>query len=134
MPLPLIIGAVVGVVKNVFGLFGDHLEGKRRIKAAITENRVRMAESEQTHNQTWEMKQLDNAGWKDDILFYAFIALFVWAGIDPDGAALFFENLNVLPDWFIKTWFWLMASILGVKKIGDYVPALMGAIKDITKK
>jgi len=128
MPLPLIIGAVVGVVKNVFGLFGDHLEGKRRIKAAITENRVRMAESEQTHNQTWEMKQLDNAGWKDDILFYAFIALFVWAGIDPDGAALFFENLNVLPDWFIKTWFWLMASILGVKKIGDY------AIKDITKK
>jgi len=93
-----------------------------------------MAQSEQDHNQDWEMKQLDNAGWKDDILFYAFIALFVWAGIDPDGAALFFENLNVLPDWFIKTWFWLMASILGVKKIGDYVPALMGAIKDITKK
>jgi hypothetical protein len=115
-------------------MISDHFKSKRELKKALTNNKIRMAESDQTHNQEWEMKQLDNAGWKDDVLFYAFIGLFVWAGFDPDGAAKFFQNLNVLPDWFIKTWFWLIASILGVKKIGDYVPSLMGAIKNIVKK
>jgi hypothetical protein len=122
------------VFKNIFGLVGDHFKSKREIKKAITDNKIRMAQSEQAHNQEWEMKQLDNAGWKDDILFYAFIGLFVWAGFDPTGAEIFFSNLNVLPDWFIKTWFWLIASILGVKKIGDYVPSLMNSIKEIVKK
>jgi hypothetical protein len=126
---------VIGkIISEGFGLIGDHFKSKRELKKAVTENKIRLAQSAQSHNQEWEMKQLDNAGWKDDILFYAFIGLFVWAGFDPDGAARFFANLNVLPDWFIKTWFWLIASILGVKKIGDYVPSLMGAIKDIVKK
>jgi hypothetical protein len=129
-----ILGLVGGILTEVIGGVKDHLAGKRKVKEAITQNKIKLAQSEQSHNQAWEMKQLDNAGWKDDILFYAFIGLFIWAGFDPDGATKFFENLNVLPDWFIKTWFWLIASILGVKKIGDYVPQLMGAIKDISRK
>jgi hypothetical protein len=128
------IGLAFGIVKEIIGGVRDHFAGKRKVKAAITENKIKLAQSAQSHNQEWEMKQLDNAGWKDDVLFYAFIGLFVWAGFDPEGASMFFQNLNVLPDWFIKTWFWLIASILGVKKIGDYVPSLMGAIKDIVKK
>ena len=129
----------------VFGLIGslltgglkiltDKMESNARIREAVTENKIRLAQSAESHNQSWEMKQLDNSGWKDDILFYAFIAMFVWAGFDPDGASRFFMNLNALPDWFLKTWFWLIASILGVKKIGDYVPSLMNSIKEIVKK
>ena len=78
------------VIKGITG----HFERKQRIQEAVTQNRERMAISEQTHNQDWELKSLENAGWKDDILFYAFIAMFIWAGFDPDGAKLFFENLH----------------------------------------
>jgi hypothetical protein len=120
------LGEAVGMVR-------DHFQHKRRLKEAINNNNIRMAESDQTHNQTWELRQLDNVGWKDDVLFYAFIALFVWAGFDPVGSGQFFENLQILPEWFIKTWFWVVASVLGVKKIGDYAPALIAGVKAALK-
>lgn len=132
MPLPLL--GLVGLAKTIVGGITDHFEGKRKVRQAIVNNKVRLAQAAQTHNQDWEMKQLDNVGWKDDVLFYAFILMFIWAGIDPDGAKVFFENLHVLPEWFVKTWFWLVASIVGVKKIGDYLPGTIGGVKDVLKK
>jgi hypothetical protein len=127
-------GLIAGLVGEVIGGFRDHFKDKREIKKAVTENKIRLAQSEQSHNQGWEMKQLDNSGWKDDILFYAIIGMFIWTGFDPDGSAKFFQNLDQLPEWFVKIWFWVVASVLGVKKVGDYVPGLLGAIKDVVKK
>ena len=132
MPLPVL--GIVGLFKTIIGGFSDHFEGKRKIKQAIVDNKIRLARSAQDHNQEWEMKQLENAGYKDDVLFYAFIAMFVWAGIDSDGARKFFENLEVLPDWFIKIWFAVVASVLGIKKIGDYLPGMISGVKEILGK
>lgn len=120
-------------IGELIGMGRDHLQHKRKLKEAITENNIRLAQSENSHNQIWEIRQLENVGWKDDVLFYAFIAMFVWAGFDPDGAGKFFENLKALPEWFIKTWFWVVASVLGVKKIGDYAPALISSVKAALK-
>ena len=131
MPLPVL--GIIGLVKTLIGGVSDHFEGKRKIKQAVTQNKIRLAQNQQDHNHDWEMKQLENAGFKDDVLFYAFIAMFVWAGIDPEGARKFFENLKVLPDWFIKIWFAVVASVLGVKKIGDYLPGVISGVKDILK-
>ena len=128
------LGIALELGKTLLGGVIGHFRKKQELKAAIVDNRIRMARDEQSHNQDWEMKQLDNAGWKDDVLFYAFIAMFIWAGFDPDGAKVFFENLNVLPGWFVKIWFWVVAAVLGVKKVGDYVPALLGGLKDVVKK
>jgi hypothetical protein len=118
---------IVGGVKNNF-------ENKQKLKQAIADNKIRLAESAQSHNQDWELRQLANVGWKDDVLFYAFIFMFIWAGFDPVGAAIFFTNLKILPPWFIKTWFWLVASVIGVKKIGDYLPSAIKGITDVVKK
>jgi hypothetical protein len=120
------LGEAVGMVR-------DHFISKRKIKEAITQNKIRMALSTQEHNQTWELMQLENVGWKDDVLFYAFIVMFVWAGFYPEPAKAFFTNLQVLPTWFIKTWFWVVASVLGVKKIGDYAPALIAGVRAAIK-
>jgi len=128
------IGAIVTLGASVIEGITGHFKDKREIKKAVTENKIRLAQSAQTHNQAWEMKQLDNAGWKDDVLFYAFLALFIWTGFDPEGAELFFQNLSILPEWILKTWFWLLAGILGVKKVGDYVPALLKSIKEVVRK
>lgn len=128
------ISAIISLGTMLIGGVKDHFEGKRKVKQAIVENKVRLAQSEQSHNQKWEMMQIDNTGWKDDVLFYAFIVMFVWAGFDPEGSKAFFSNLNVLPEWFIKTWFWIVASVLGVKKIGDYLPNAISGIKTAFKK
>ena len=128
------VSGVIELGKLLIGGIKNHFENKQKLKQAIVNNKIRLAEGAQSHNQEWEMKQLDNVGWKDDILFYAFILLFVWAGFDPEGAKVFFTNLNVLPEWFIKIWMWIVASIVGVKKIGDYLPGLISGVKGVFKK
>lgn len=127
------VAAIAGLVSTIIGGVKGHFESKQKIKQAVTENRIRLAQDQQSHNHAWEMLQLESTGWKDDVLFYGFIAMFVWAGFDPEGAQQFFTNLQVLPEWFIKTWLWLVASVIGVKKLGDYVPGAAQAIKDVFK-
>lgn len=124
------VGAILEIGKLVVGGVTDHLEGKRKVKAAKVENTIRLMQSEQTHNQAWEMKSLENSGWKDDVLFYAFIGLFVWSGFDPVGAGEFFTNIKLAPEWFVKVFLWLVASVIGVKKVGDYAPSMIRGVKE----
>jgi len=128
------VTAIIELGKSIIGGFTEKSKAKHQRKMAVINRQTHLAESAQSHNQSWELKQLDNVGWKDDILFYAFLGVFVWAGVDPDGAKQFFENLQNLPEWFIKTWFYLLAGVLGVKKIGEYIPAAFTGIRGALKK
>jgi len=130
----MIWDGIVKIGEMVVGGITGHFRNKQKLKQAIVDNKIRLAESAQSHNQDWELRQLANVGWKDDVLFYAFIGMFIWAGFDPAGAKIFFTNLNVLPPWFVKIWMWIVASVVGVKKIGDYVPGIVKGIKDAVKK
>ncbi|WP_419786346.1 hypothetical protein [Pseudodesulfovibrio sp.] len=125
-----IIGAVTGLLTTVVEGITGHLKGKQELKKAVMENRVRLAQSDSEFNHEWEMKQLENAGWKDDVLFFAWIGFFIWSGIDPDGAADVIRAWEKLPDWFLQISFWVVAAVLGVKKIGDYLPSAVRGIKD----
>ncbi len=80
------------------------------------------------------MKQLENSGWKDDVLFYAIIGLYVYSAIDPTGAARVFDTWNELPPWFLNITGWMVAAVLGVKKLGDYLPQMISGLKDALKK
>jgi len=127
------LGLITLASTIISGITG-HFKRKQEVKNAVAQNKIRLAADQQSHNHEWEMKQLENVGWKDDVLFYGFIAMFIWAGFDPEGARQFFVNLQVLPTWFIKTWLWLVASVVGVKKVGEYAPDAIKAIKDVFKK
>lgn len=124
----------MGLLKEVWNVWLDSIRQKRELRQAIHENKVRLALSEQEINKSWEMRQLENIGWKDDILFYFFIGVFVWAGLYPEQASTFFQNIQFLPDWFVKLWFWVIASVLGIKKIGDYAPQFINGMKDLFTK
>jgi len=123
--------AISALLGSIISGITSTIQGKQRIKQAVIENKVRLAASTQEYNAQWELKALESAGFKDDILFYAFIAMFMWAGFDPDAAKQFFTNLQVLPDWMLKTWMWVVASVIGVKKVGDYLPGTIKGVKDI---
>jgi hypothetical protein len=130
----ILIDAIFGLAKSGVDGVREHYEGKRKIRQAVVENKVRMASSAQTHNQNWEMRQLDNVGAKDDILFYAFIVLFIWTGFFPEASQEFYKNIEKMPELFVKVFLWLIASVVGVKKIGDYAPAAIGGIKAALSK
>lgn len=124
-----ILGFVASPLKGVINYFNK----KQELKAAIMDNKIRLAQSATEYNSDWEMQSLINAGWKDDILFYGIIAVFVWAGIDPQAANQYFQNLSVLPEWFITTFVWIVASVIGVRKFGEYAPSVIKGIKGAVK-
>ncbi len=133
MPIP-IIGAVAGLLSTIVGGVTGHMKQKQELKKAVMENRMRLARSDREYNHEWEMKQLENAGWKDDVLFYAWLGFFIWCGFDPVGAGAVIDAWEKLPEWFLQITFWIVAAVLGVKKVGDYLPSVVSGVKNILKK
>lgn len=129
MPLP-IIGAVAGLLTTVVTSITGHMKQKQELRKTVMENRMRLARSDREFNHEWEMKQLENAGWKDDALFFAWIGFFVWSGVDPQGAGEVIRAWENLPDWFLQVTFWIVAAVLGVKKLGDYLPGAVKGLRD----
>ena len=131
----MIFSAIAELGSTIIQSITGHFKRKQEIKTAVIENKARMARNEQSHNHDWELKQLENAGWKDDILFYAIISMYVYSIFDPQGAKEIFEIWStVIPDWFLTITGWLVASVLGVKKIGDYLPGAIAGIREALKK
>ncbi|WP_415517738.1 MAG: hypothetical protein ACEB74_08845 [Desulfovibrio aminophilus] len=129
MAFPL-IGAVAGVLTTIVNGVSDHLKDRQALKKAVMENRMRLAQSDAEFNHEWEMRQLENAGWKDDVLFFAWIGFFVWSGFCPEDAARVLRSWEMLPDWFLEITFWIVAAVLGVKKLGDYLPGAVRGVRD----
>jgi len=132
--MSFILDSVLEIGKDIVGGVTDHFKGKRKLKEAKVEAKLNRLKSAQIHDQEWEIKSLEDNGWKDDILFYAILGMLIWTGAYPEQATEFYNNLSIAPDWIIKTWFWLIASILGVKKIGDYGSKAVREIKNTIKK
>ncbi len=128
------ITAITSLGSAVVGGISGYFKRKQELTAAIHENKVKLALSEQSYNQEWEMRQLDNSGWKDDVLFYAILLMFVWSAFDPEAAAKVFENWKMLPPWFLEITGWLVASVIGVKKVGEYLPGLLSGVKQVLKE
>ncbi len=124
-----IIGTVSGLLTTLLEGVCEHFKGRQEIKKAVLENKIRLASSSQEFNQAWEMKQLENSGWKDDLLFYSWLAFFIWSGFAPEQAAQVLKAWEALPEWFLKITFWIVAAVLGVKKLGDYLPGTVHGLR-----
>jgi len=121
------IGPIIELGKTIISGVIETRKDKQRLKKANVESKIRLAESRQKANEDWERRSLENAGWKDDVLFYAVVAMYVYSAIDPEGAAQVFKNWDeVIPEWWMKITMWLVASIIGVKKLG---PGLIAGVK-----
>lgn len=91
---------------------------KREVARAVAENRIRLAESAQSHNQEWELRQLEG---RDLIVRRLSFAMWswpiFWAGFDPDGARHFFSTaLGALPDWYVWGYLAMTGAIWGVSE------------------
>ena len=129
-----ILGAVSELAKTGIQSITGIVKRHQELKAAKTENEARLLRSDQSHNQAWEMRALTNAGWKDEALFILIMAMWVYSAIDPEGAKVIFTNWKEsIPEWYQQITMWLVASVIGVKKIADYGPALVAGLKSAFK-
>lgn len=126
--------AIATLIGTIVTGITSTLRGKQKIKAAVIENRARLAASTQEYNAAWELRALENAGWKDELLFLSIIGVYVYSAVDPDGAAVMFKNWEAIPEWFRTVTLWTVASIVGIKKLADYGPPLVKGIKDVFGK
>lgn len=112
----------LGLLANVVtGWVGDYQKGrehKREISEAVTKNKIRLAESEQTHNQNWELSQIEG---KDKILrrlsFALMSAPFVIAIFNPDAVNEYFSvGLASMPEWFQYQYMAILGAIWGISE------------------
>lgn len=91
----------------------------RDVARAVTENRIRLASSEQSHNQEWEMRAMTGADvWLRRLSFAAWSAPMVWAYADPAGAAQYFTvSLAGLPDWYVGGYLAITGAVWGIAEM-----------------
>ena len=124
--LNLVFGPIIGVI----GGFIEHKqkmaeverEAEVRIRQAEVESHVKRLESAQEHEQTWEIAQIQNSGWKDEyltiILSIPLIACFI-PGLD-DYVLRGFNVLLNTPEWYRWTVMIMIGAVFGYRKIADW--------------
>lgn len=105
------LGFLLDIGKTLVSNWTDAQSNKRAIKKAVADNKIRLAQSAQTHNSAWEMAQLEN---KDTLLrrlsFVLMSVPFVVAIFDPQSVHDYFTiALAAVPNWYQ----WAYVSILG---------------------
>lgn len=126
-------GPALNIAARLGAYVIKRVKGRLELGEAVMENKKRLASSENECNNPWELKRLQGAGWQDDLLFYAWLAFFVWSGFSPEQAAGIMDSWESLPGWFSQTTFWIVAAVLGLKKAGDYLPGVAEGLRKMVK-
>lgn len=114
-----LIALITGVVSSVVDDWKAKRENQRQVEKAVAENRIRLAQAEQTHNDEWEMRALEG---RDNVLrrlsFMIWSAPLMWAAFDAKGAASFFrEALGALPDWYVAGYLAISGAVWGIAEL-----------------
>lgn len=113
--LPLLSGIVQSFVTD----WTTKRQNQRDIEKAVAENKIRLAQSEQTHNEQWEMAALEG---RDNglrrVSFLIWSAPILWAAYDAPAAAGFFKDaLGALPDWYIAGYLAISGAVWGISEL-----------------
>lgn len=135
---------VLGAVGNVFGLVGDHLEGKRKEKRIKLESQSRILEAKtaavikhadtaQVADIDWEIKSIDHSGWKDEFWTIVLATPFI-LGFIPGMTQYVMDGFLAFgqaPTWYQNILMIVITAPFGVRVAGRGAEVLRSAI---TKK
>lgn len=124
---------VIPVISSVLGMASDWLEGRRKIKQAKLEGEqkvieaktqaaIRITETQQTIDASWDRLSIENSGWKDEwftiLLSIPMILCFIPGGAEYVSAG--FTALSTsTPEWYQYAFLVAVASSFGFKKLAD---------------
>ncbi len=125
------LGVVGSLVSALVGGVSDLFKDKRALKKAEVDNKIRLMQSEQSHNQDWEMASLQD---KDKWLRRISFAIFIWpitpiAAIAPEWIIEYYAALKVIPEWNLQLIMIMIGGIWGVAELKQSLPGIVGFIK-----
>lgn len=124
---------LIPVFTSAFGIIGDWLEGRRKLKQtemdgkiaiaqAKTEATIRITQSQQEIDANWNNLSIENSGWKDEwfviLLSIPMIMCFIPGG-DVYVRAGFDALRQSTPEWYQYAFLVAVASSFGFKKLAD---------------
>lgn len=114
-----LLAAAVEIGRGFFNDWKARREDKRQVERAVTENRIRLAQSAQEHNQEWEMRALEGRdNWLRRLSFGMWSAPLLWAYFDPAGARAYFtESLAGLPEWYVGGYLAITGAVWGLVEL-----------------
>ena len=112
---------VFGFVGQAFGIFGDWLEGRRRVQQARVESEVAIQQARATADIDWDRIQAQNSGnsWKDEWFTILLSIPFIMAFFGPlqDDVARGFEVISTdVPDWYIAAFALAVSASFGYRR------------------
>jgi hypothetical protein len=123
------IGPIIDLVGNIFGGVNDHFKGKRELKKAELNTRMRIMEAKATHDIDWEKLWAAQAAesWKDEwwtmVVSIPLVMVFVPAMVPHVQAG--FAALDTLPEFYK----WMVMTAFGASFGVRIVPKLKGMLK-----
>lgn len=117
------MGALLAVLTSVAGSFVEDWKASRQnqrdVARAVAENKMRLAQSAETHNEDWEMSALEG---RDTILrrvsFLIWSAPMIWAAVNPSAASAYFKTaLAALPGWYVAGYLSISGAVWGVSAL-----------------
>jgi len=113
---------------------GEVNAAKHQRDIAVINNQARLASDKESHNHEWEMASLKD---KDNALrwcsFWIFALPVIITVIFPEYGAKIFENLEIVPDWFVRVLISMIGGIWGIVELKKAIPQVISAFKE-TKK
>jgi len=123
---------MLGLLGNAFGIFGDWMEGRRRVQQARVESEVAIEEARATADVDWDQIQARNAGssWADEwftiLLSLPFIAAFI-GPLQDDVQRGFQVIANDVPQWYVAAFALAVSAAFGYREfVRPFIARMQG--------
>ena len=129
-----ILGLIAAPVKIWLQTRKEKAQAKANLDIAVINNKARLASDKQSNNHEWEMASLQDKDKGLRYISYSIFALPILITVTvPEHGAEIFNNLELVPDWWVKTFVSINGGVWGVIELKRAAPALISAIKRTIK-
>lgn len=114
---------------------GEIKKAKHVRDLSIIDNQARLAQDKESNNHSWEMESLKgNSQYLRIVCFIQLALPLTITCIWPDKGREIFDNLAVVPPWFVQMYMIVIGSIWGIHEFKSAAPQVIAAVLSRTKK
>lgn len=125
-----LIAPITGVISTVLERKKEKSKAKHERTMAVINNQARLAQSTLEANHSWEMASLQD---KDKVLrnvsFFLFTFPLVITSIWPETGKVLFANLELVPEWLMHIYFYMIAGVWGISALKDNVSQIVSSLR-----
>lgn len=125
-----LVNLFVDPIKTFFSNRKDIKMAEHQRDMALLTSQAKLAEDKQSFNHAWEMASLKD---KDKGLrylsFFMFTSPILIAVISPAHGTELFSRLELVPEWILQIWFYMIAGIWGIASLKDTVPQIIKSLR-----